>query len=118
MFSWLIQHFFSLIKLTFCAIEELLINCQSRRISGAHYSTKLDASNSYLQIKVDNESAALLTFGTPFGRYWFKRLPFGIHSASEVFQSEVPYIISGIDGCANSQEDIIILSASKEEHDQ
>ena len=33
LFSWLIQHFLSLIKLTFCAIEEFLTNCQSRRIA-------------------------------------------------------------------------------------
>ena len=87
-------------------------------MSGAQFSTKLDASNGYWQIKVDNESAALLTFGTPFGRYRFKRLPFGIHSASEVFQVEVANIIAGIEGCANSQDDIMIWGASKEENDQ
>ena len=54
------------------------------QMSNAQYFTKLDASNGYWQIKVDCDSAALLTFGTPFGCYCFKRLPFGIHSASEV----------------------------------
>ena len=87
-------------------------------MTGAHYFTKLDASNGYWQIKVDKESASLLTFGTPFGRFCFKRLPFGIHSASEVFQAEVAHIISGLEGCANSQDDIIVWGASKEEHDQ
>ena len=87
-------------------------------MSGAQFFTKLDASNGYWQIKVVNENAALLTFGTPFGRYHFKRLPFGIYSASEVFQVEVANIIAGIEGCANSQDDIIFLGASKEEHDQ
>ncbi len=60
----------------------------------------------------------MLTFGTPFGRYRFKRLPFGVHSASEVFQVEVANIIAGIEGCANSQDDIIVWGASKQEHDQ
>eukprot|EP00794_Sanderia_malayensis_P014552 gene14552-16054_t len=87
-------------------------------MSGAQFFTKLDASNGYWQIKVDDESAALLTFGTPFGRYRFKRLPFGVHSASEVFQVEVANIIAGIEGCANSQDDIIVWGASKQEHDQ
>ena len=88
------------------------------QMHGAHYFTKLDASNGFWQIRVDNESADLLTFDTPFGRYRFKRLPFGIHSASEVFQAEVANIISGIEGCANSQDDIIVWGATKKEHDQ
>ena len=87
-------------------------------MSGDQVFTKLDASNGYWQIKVDNESASLLTFGTPFGCYRFKRLPFGIHSASEVFQVDVANIIAGIEGCTNSQDDIMVWGSSKEEHDQ
>ena len=87
-------------------------------MSGDQVFTKLDASNGYWQIKVDNESASLLTFGTPFGCYRFKRLPFGIHSASEVFQVEVANIIAGIEGCTNSKDDIMVWGSSKEEHDQ
>ena len=77
-------------------------------MSGAKYFTKLDASSGYWQIKVDHESSKLLTFATPFGRYRFKRLPFGILSASEIFQSSLAEIISGIEGVRNSQDDIII----------
>ena len=55
-------------------------------MKGTKYFTKSDASSGYWQIKVDEESSKLLTFATPFGRYKYKRLPFGIHSASEVFQ--------------------------------
>ncbi len=85
-------------------------------MSGARYFSKLDAASGYWQIKVDDESADLLTFGTPFGRYRFKRLPFGIHSASEVFQVEIASIIADIPGCANSQDDIV-WGTTKQEHD-
>ena len=51
--------------------------------------SKLDASSSYWQVKVDRERSNLLTFGTTIGRFYFKRLPYGIHSASEVFQKTV-----------------------------
>ena len=57
------------------------------KMSSANFFTKLDASSGYWQIKVDQESSKLLTFATPFGRYRFKRLPYGIHSASEIFQA-------------------------------
>ena len=86
-------------------------------MAGAQYFSKLDASSGYWQVKVDDESADLLTFGTPFGRYRFKRLPFGIHSASEVFQAEVASIIANLPGCANSQDDIIVWGTTKQEHD-
>ncbi len=86
-------------------------------MAGAQYFSKMDASSGYWQVKVDDESADLLTFGTPFGRYRFKRLPFGIHSASEVFQAEVASVIANLPGCANSQDDIIVWGTTKEEHD-
>ena len=86
-------------------------------MAGACYFSKCDASSGYWQVKVDDESADLLTFGTPFGRYRFKRLPFGIHSASEVFQAEVASIIANLTGCINSQDDIIVWGTTREEHD-
>ena len=54
-------------------------------ISGAKYFSVLDATPGYWQIKLDDESSMLTTFNTPFGRYRFTRMPFGIHSAQEVF---------------------------------
>ena len=41
-------------------------------MAGAKFFSKLDASNGYWTIKVDEESSDLLTFGTAFGRYKFK----------------------------------------------
>ena len=78
------------------------------QMANAKHFTKLDASNAYWQIKVDDESSKLLTFNSPQGRYSFKRLPFGIHSASEICQQKIATIIEGIEGSLNVQDDIII----------
>ena len=59
------------------------------QMSGASYFSKLDASSGYLQITVDEQSSNLLTFGTPSGIYRFKRLPYRIHSASEIFREKL-----------------------------
>ena len=67
------------------------------QLSGACYFTKLDASNGYWQVRLDDESSHLLAFNTPFGRH--KRMPYGIHSASEVFQVKDAQIIERIEGC-------------------
>ena len=88
------------------------------QMSGASYFSKLGASSGYWQIKVDEQSPNLLTFGTPSGRYRFKRLPYGIHSASEAFQREITSIILDITGSANSQDDFVVWGKTLQEHDE
>ena len=87
-------------------------------MAGARHFSKLDAAAGYWQIKVDEGCSNLLAFGTQFGRFRFKRLPLGIHSASEVFQAEVASISADLPGYANSQDDIIVWETTKEEHDR
>ena len=86
-------------------------------MAGAQYFSKLDASAGYWQVKLDDSSSKLLTFQTPFGRYKFNRLPFGVKTASEIFQRRIVEIIEGLEGCANSQDDIIVWGRSRDEHD-
>ena len=83
-------------------------------MSGAKFFTKLDASNAFWQIQVDDESSKLLTFNSPCGRYRFTRLPYGIHSASEICHAKIASIIENIEGCKNSQDDIIIWADTLE----
>ena len=63
------------------------------KLLDAKYFSKLDASNGYWQINIDEESSKLLTFNNSFGRHRFKRLPFGILSASEVFRKKMAEIM-------------------------
>ena len=85
------------------------------QMAGAKFFTKLDASNAYWQIPLDEESSKLLTFNTPIGRYRFLRMPFGIHSASEICQQSIAEMLEGIEGSANSQDDIIIWAETPEQ---
>ena len=59
----------------------------------------------------------MLTFGTTIVRFRFKRLPYGINSASKVFQKTVSSAIFDIEGSANSQDDIVIWEKTLAEHD-
>ena len=88
------------------------------KLGGATVFSKLEASSGYWQVRVDEESAKLLAFNTPFGRYCFKRLPFGIHSAAEIFQKKVAEIIDGIGNAENDQDDIIVFGRDREQHDK
>ena len=58
----------------------------------------------------------MLTFGTTIVRFRFKRLPYGINSASKVFQKTVSSVVFDIEGSANSQDDIVIWEKTLVEH--
>ena len=53
--------------------------------SGAKFFSKLDTNSGFRQIPHSRKSRPLTTFITPFGRYWFNKMPFGISSAPEHF---------------------------------
>ena len=55
----------------------------------------LDARSGFSEIKLDHESSLLTTFNTPFGRFHFLHMLFGITSASEVFQHVMEELFAG-----------------------
>src|SRR5215469_9467189 len=71
----------------------------------------------FWQIPLDEESSRLLTFNTPFGRYSFTRLAFGISSAPEVFQKRMVELFSDIPGVHIIFDDIIIAADDGDQHD-
>ena len=84
-------------------------------MSNAKLFTKLDASAAYWQIPVDYETSKLITFNSPNGHYHFLRMPYNIHTASDVCQNRISQILENIEGAANSQDDIIIWGENLEE---
>ncbi|XP_075743966.1 uncharacterized protein LOC142802804 [Rhipicephalus microplus] len=79
--------------------------------------SKLDATASFHQVKLSADSQELTRFITPFGRYCFCRLPFGITSAPEYFQKQMARILEGQEGVANMIDDILVFERTREEHD-
>lgn len=77
----------------------------------------LDANHGFWQIQLDEESSKLCTFNTPFGRYCFKRLPFGVSSAPEVFQKCTAQRLEDLDGVVNIMDDILVWGENVEQHD-
>lgn len=80
--------------------------------------SKLDANSGFHQVALNPESAKVTTFITPFGRYMFKRLPFGISSAPEYFQKRMDKELSGIEGVKCHMGDILIIRRDQAEHDK
>ncbi|XP_011406246.1 PREDICTED: uncharacterized protein K02A2.6-like [Amphimedon queenslandica] len=94
------------------AVEQVLA-----QLTGAKVFSKLDANSGFWQIPLAPESAILTTFITPFGRYQFHRLPFGITSAPEHFQRRMAELLSGIKGTVSMMDDVLVFGKDQKEHD-
>ena len=69
------------------------------QLHGAEIFSKVDANCRFWQVPLDKGSKPLTTFITLFGKYNFKKLPFGISSApTEHFQRQTNKILSGLPG--------------------
>ena len=86
------------------------------QLAGATVLSKLDANSGFWQIPLSPDSAKLTTFITPFGRYCFNRLPFGISSAPEHFQ-RMSEILTGLPGVVCMMDDVLVHGSTREEHD-
>ncbi|XP_044163404.1 uncharacterized protein K02A2.6-like [Acropora millepora] len=66
----------------------------------------LDATSGYWQVKLDEASSKLCTFNTPYGRYRFTRLPFGIKSGPEMFQHRMSELFEDVEGVKAIVDDL------------
>lgn len=87
------------------------------KLAGAKVFSTLDASCGFWQIPLDAASQKLTTFITPMGRFCFRRLPFGITSAPEIFQRQMSTLLRGHDGVVVVMDDILVYGATRKEHD-
>ncbi len=94
------------------------VECVFPKFRGAKFFSKLDFTAGFWQVLLDDASSKLCTFLTPFGRFWYLRLPFGILPAPEMFHLIVADMIERLDGAMNFVDDILIWGQTQEEHDR
>ncbi|XP_055622290.1 uncharacterized protein K02A2.6-like [Toxorhynchites rutilus septentrionalis] len=93
-------------------IEEILM-----RIGKGKLWTVLDIKDAFCLLELDDETRDIMTFITYRGLYRFKRLPFGLASAPEIFQRAMDEILADCEGCYWYLDDVVIKGSTVEEHD-
>lgn len=88
------------------------------KLSGGTVFTKLDLTNAYLQFQLDPGSRNLTTITTECGLFEFMSMPFGISTASSIFQREMDKLLSGLSHVAVFQDDIVVTGRDRQHHDE
>ena len=87
------------------------------QLSGKRLFSVIDMKDGYWHVGLSEESSYLTTFHTPWGRKRFRRMPFGICSASEVMQKRNETVFGDIGGVYVIADDIIVAAKNEKEHD-
>ena len=77
-------------------------------MNGSKVFSKLDLKWGYHQLELSPESREITTFATPDGLFRYKRLLFGVCSASEQYQHEIASALAGIEGVVNILDYIVV----------
>ena len=86
-------------------------------LNGSTVFTELDLKLGYHQLELDEKSRTITTFTTDAGLYRYKRLLFGVSSASGAFQYHIAATLAGIEGATNISDNIVAHAPDKTTHD-
>ena len=86
------------------------------KLNGGKVFSKIDLSEPYLQIPVEENNSKLLCINTHRGLYKFDRLVFGIKVAPAMFQQVMDTMLCCFDFTFAYLDDIVISSKTKELH--
>ena len=93
-------------------VDEIL-----QSLKGSKVFSKLDLKWGYHQLELTPESREITTFVTHCGLFRYKRLLFGVNSASEQYKHEIQTALTGIDRQENISDDITVHGKDQAEHD-
>ena len=83
------------------------------KLTGGCMFTKIDLSQAYLQLPLDEESKRFVVINTHKGLFRYTRLPFHISAAPGIFQRVMDNILQGIPGVMVYLDDILITGVKK-----
>lgn len=92
-------------------IEELFA-----ALSGGEQYSKIDLTNAYQQLLLDESSRACSAITTHVGTYVYDRTPFGLTCIPEKFQKFMEETLRGLKGTAVFLDDIAVTGSDRAEH--
>ena len=78
-------------------------------MNGAKFFSTVDDKCGYWNVRLNEESSFLTRFNSPFGRYRFKRMPFGLQMSQDIFQACIDRLIKGLEGVIAIADNIVFF---------
>ena len=78
-------------------------------LHNARVFTKLGVKEAFWHVHLDEQSSLLTTMITPFGRFRWARLPFGLSVSSEIFQKRLTDALDELKGVICVADNIIVV---------
>ena len=89
------------------------------RVGGSKVISKLDLAKGFYQVEVDPSSQCKTAFVSPYGKFEFQRMPFGLKNAPAMFQRLMEVVLGDCYECSAPYiDDVVVFSNSGEEHVQ
>ena len=85
-------------------LEEIL-----PRLAKAKVFSTLDAKDGFYQIGLDKKSSMKTALWTPFGRYRYLRMPFGISIAPEEFECKLHETLDDLPGVVVLRDNVLVM---------
>ena len=86
------------------------------KLNGVKYFSSLDLRAGYHHIPLDKSSIPKTAFNSPFGKYEYVKVPFGLAQAPAYFQELMTGILKDFNFAIAYLDNIIIFSRTVEEH--
>ena len=85
-------------------------------LAKSKFKTLKDATSGYWHVVLDLASSLLTTFNTPWGKFRWLRLPFGLKIASDVFQEQLDRVLRLLEGVHGIADDILTHGETEAQH--
>ena len=86
------------------------------KLNGAKYFTTLDLRDGYHHIPLDKSSILKITFNSPFGKYEYVKVPFGLAQTPAYFQELMTGILKNFNFTIAYLDNVMLFSKTPEEH--
>ena len=87
-------------------------------LHGASYFGKIDLSDAYYQIELDEDAKEICTINTSQGLFKMCRLPQGLKNSSSIFQNCIESTLKGIKGVVIFQDDVLLYGTTKDQYEK
>ncbi|XP_052895692.1 uncharacterized protein K02A2.6-like [Anopheles moucheti] len=80
--------------------------------------SKIDLSDAFLQVEIEESCRTLLAINTHRGLYLYNRLPPGLKIAPAAFQQIIDAMLAGLHDTSGYMDDVVVGGRTEREHDE